>query len=180
MKYIKRWVTELINRHKQSGFTVVELLIVIVVIGILAAITMVSYNGIQGRARDTERKSEVLQIAEAIQLYNLDVGDFAEAGCGNGTGTGYIATDYDGVGPFRPIMTCLTDGKYLTRALVDPSGSLSCSGVTCFTYMKASCAAGTFVYAHLESLPQTTTDTDGTCQTTWDTGYGVNYVVQVE
>lgn len=37
-------------KHKQSGFTIVELLIVIVVIAILAAITIVAYNGIQQRA----------------------------------------------------------------------------------------------------------------------------------
>lgn len=168
------------NKNKQTGFTIVELLIVIVVIGILAAITIVAYNGIQAKARDTRRRNDVAQIVQAIHLYNVDVGDFAEAGCGNGIGTGYVASDYDGAGPFRPIMTCLTDGKYLPRALVDPSGQQSCSGLTCYTYMKSSCALGTFVYAHLESLPQTTTDTDSTCNVTWDTGYGVNYVVQVE
>lgn len=35
-------------KERQIGFTIVELLIVIVVIGILAAITVVAYNGIQG------------------------------------------------------------------------------------------------------------------------------------
>lgn len=39
---------------KQKGFTIVELLIVIVVIGILAAITIVAYNGIQQRAYNTK------------------------------------------------------------------------------------------------------------------------------
>lgn len=38
-------------RPKQTGFTIVELLIVIVVIGILAAITVVAYNGVQEQAR---------------------------------------------------------------------------------------------------------------------------------
>ena len=40
--------------QKRTGFTIVELLIVIVVIGILAAITIVAFNGIQTRAKNTQ------------------------------------------------------------------------------------------------------------------------------
>jgi prepilin-type N-terminal cleavage/methylation domain-containing protein len=42
-----------VQNKQQSGFTIVELLIVIVVIAILAAITVVAYNGIQDRARNS-------------------------------------------------------------------------------------------------------------------------------
>ncbi len=41
------------ERNNRRGFTIVELLIVIVVIGILAAITIVAYNGVQQRARNS-------------------------------------------------------------------------------------------------------------------------------
>lgn len=54
---------------KQSGFTIVELLIVIVIIGILAAITVVAYNGIQGRAHDVAVQSDVRKIGQALQHY---------------------------------------------------------------------------------------------------------------
>ena len=47
---------------RQRGFTIVELLIVIVVIGILAAITVVAFNGVQRKARDTDRKSDVASL----------------------------------------------------------------------------------------------------------------------
>jgi len=58
-------------KNKQ-GFTIVELLIVVVVIAILAAITIVSYNGIQNRARDAVVKAEAIEGRKQIMLYALD------------------------------------------------------------------------------------------------------------
>ncbi len=63
-------------KRKQSGFTIVELLIVIVVIAILAAITIVAYNGIQQRARDSQRKSAVAAIQKALEMYRVDNGGY--------------------------------------------------------------------------------------------------------
>jgi len=56
---------------KQKGFTLVELLIVIVVIAILAAITVVAYNGIQNRAYDTSVKRDLRNIADQILQYEV-------------------------------------------------------------------------------------------------------------
>lgn len=53
----------------KHGFTIVELLIVIVVIGILAAITVVAYNGIQTRAKVAQTTSELAAINKAIMAY---------------------------------------------------------------------------------------------------------------
>lgn len=66
-----------------GGFTIVELLIVIVVIGILAAITIVAFNGIQARAAYTAYKSDIQSINKAIQLYYADNGSYPT----NGTST---------------------------------------------------------------------------------------------
>lgn len=53
---------------RQKGFTIVELLIVIVVIAILAAITVVAYNGIRQRAESSARLSEMSQLQRKIQV----------------------------------------------------------------------------------------------------------------
>jgi prepilin-type N-terminal cleavage/methylation domain-containing protein len=49
-------------KSKQTGFTIVELLIVIVVIGILAALVITTFNGIQQKGRDTERQTDIKAI----------------------------------------------------------------------------------------------------------------------
>lgn len=56
---------------KQKAFTIVELLIVIVVIAILAAITIVAYNGITDRAKDSSRVSELTQWKKKAELYKV-------------------------------------------------------------------------------------------------------------
>ena len=59
---------------KLRGFTIVELLIVIVVIAILAAISIVAYNGMQTRARNNQTITAVNAWAKAVKLYTADKG----------------------------------------------------------------------------------------------------------
>jgi len=72
------------KQTKQSGFTIVELLIVIVIIAILAAITIVAYNGIQNRAKTSAGQAAanmVIKKAEAAnavaQVYPSTIANFA-------------------------------------------------------------------------------------------------------
>ncbi len=60
---------------KQNGFTIVELLIVVVVIAILAAITIISYNGITARANDSSMKSMAKQLEQKIRTNQTLRGD---------------------------------------------------------------------------------------------------------
>lgn len=68
-----------------KGFTLIELLIVVAIIGVLSTIGMVAFGGVQGKARDTERRSEIDAISKAYEmaykpiLYEyrtLEIGDF--------------------------------------------------------------------------------------------------------
>lgn len=63
-------------KQRHSGFTIVELLIVIVVIGILATITVLSYSGITARAKAAAAKSNAGTVAQKIQLYNVEHGAY--------------------------------------------------------------------------------------------------------
>jgi prepilin-type N-terminal cleavage/methylation domain-containing protein len=72
------------STNKERGFTIVELLIVIVVIGILAAITIVAYSGITARANATKAQTNAAQIQKIAEAYNADnsvypaaIGDFS-------------------------------------------------------------------------------------------------------
>jgi type IV pilus assembly protein PilA len=60
-----------ITKTKSSGFTIVELLIVVVVIAILASITLVSYNGITDKARSSAAINEVQQAGAKLTAYAL-------------------------------------------------------------------------------------------------------------
>lgn len=59
-----------------KGFTIVELLIVIVVIGILAALVVTTYNGVQQKARDTERKTDINALQGQMEAYQAENGKY--------------------------------------------------------------------------------------------------------
>lgn len=62
----------MISSNKTKGFTLVELLIVIVVIAILAAISIVAYNGVTQKARDDERQTNARNLVNAAASYNSE------------------------------------------------------------------------------------------------------------
>ncbi len=106
----------MIRGQKQAGFTIVELLIVIVVIGILASITIVSFNGVQSRARDTRRSADIHSVQGALELYKLDNGVYPSVGTDN--------SGYD----LSTLATALVP-SYLSKLPVDPKNTPSYSYV---------------------------------------------------
>lgn len=78
--------------QSRSGFTIVELLIVVVVIAILAAITIVSYNGITTRAENASRADELLSWRTAFIAYKGTNGTYPVM---SDTAAGYcLGTDF--------------------------------------------------------------------------------------
>lgn len=74
----------------RRGFTLIELLVVISIIGVLATLIIANFNAARGRARDAQRKSDLLEIKTGLMMYHNDFGKFPEnsdskiAGCGTG------------------------------------------------------------------------------------------------
>lgn len=66
-------------KQKQSGFTIVELLIVIVIIGILAGLVITTFVGIQARARDSERQTDINAVQKQVEAYYANVGAYPTA-----------------------------------------------------------------------------------------------------
>lgn len=74
-------------RQSSDGFTIVELLIVIVVIAILAAIVITVYTGVTAKAQYSIERQDFASLQRAIELYKADKGYYPNsANCVNTTG----------------------------------------------------------------------------------------------
>jgi general secretion pathway protein G len=79
---------------KQGGFTLLELLIVIVIIGILALLIIPNITSAPKKARDTKRKTDITTVRKALEEYFVNnnvypgtAGDAATVLAGNAAGT---------------------------------------------------------------------------------------------
>ncbi len=69
-----------LKQERQSGFTIVELLIVIIIIGILAGLVITQVLGANQQARDTDRKNDINSIATQLEAYFAKTGGYPQAG----------------------------------------------------------------------------------------------------
>ncbi len=65
-------------KRNNFGFTLVELLVTISILGVLATIGLTAFTSSQARGRDAQRKSDLKQIASSLELYYADYGKYPD------------------------------------------------------------------------------------------------------
>jgi type II secretory pathway pseudopilin PulG len=99
-------------------------LVVIAIIGILSSVVLASLNSARTRSIDSRRKSDLIQIRTALELYYSNCGTYVVAvnctGASYGSGGwGWFNVDYTGTGA---VSKGLVDNNVISQEIVDPSG----------------------------------------------------------
>ena len=99
--------------NKQSGFTILEMLLVILIIGILSIIVLVALDQSKEKGDDAALKSQAQEILKSFEIYYTDYSQYPDHGSGQPDGSAY--------GYFGGMDTTfyLGTGKYLTRLPVE-------------------------------------------------------------
>ena len=64
------------NNNLQNSFTLIELVVVIAIIGVLTAFAVPNFMAARERARDIQRKNDLKQLQNAVEMYKLDFGEY--------------------------------------------------------------------------------------------------------
>ena len=111
----------------------IELLIVVAIIGILAALIIVSLNIVLSKARDARRKADINEIVKALDIYYLDNGQFPISGGATYPNGGWSNSDDASWSTLASLLK-----SYINPLPKDPINSTGCAtvnnGVSCYTY----------------------------------------------
>lgn len=163
--------------QKQYGFTLLELLIVMLIIGLLAGLGLSSFMTVQKKSRDSRRKQDLVNVTKALEVYYNDWGQYPAAVDDGGIyklqacGTSAVATCTWGE-PWQG-----EDGMlYMSELPSDPSEGL-------YYAYQTNGNGGYYLYAHLENEndPDIATDASGDVSNYPNINCGVgnncNYVI---
>lgn len=141
-------------KKRGQGFTIVELLIVIVVIGILALLVITTYSGIQAKARNSKRQTDIQSLQTQIEAFFSQNGYYpslADMNSSNWLNTNMKSLDQNAlIDPSNPNQSktlCSNSGgvaKQYCYAVTDSSGN-SCESddTTCAKYTLVATYEGT-------------------------------------
>ena len=119
-------------KNRQRGFTLIELMIVVAIIGVLAAIAIALFSSLQARARVSRAQADVRTIASAIMSYSAHTMAIPSSAANMSAGL-TTATTVDGVagGPFLATIPAPPPGgsavwsAYAYSPNVAPGGTLA-------------------------------------------------------
>ena len=119
------------NTCKPKGFTLIELLIVIAIISVLSALGAVAYSRAQMKARDTQRKSALFDMASALQVYHNDRGYypcFRAGPCSSWAWAGWAPPATTTIETYH--LSPSSGPKYIVKVPIDPKGINTCGEAT--------------------------------------------------
>lgn len=118
------------STQNQKGFTLVEILIVIGIIGLISSVVTISMAQARVKGRDSKRKSDLVQIQKALEIYYNTNNEYPHT-CG-ATPTCVSIPDWYGMAQFAPATYRNTSGAtgyipnlaptFITNLPTDPSG----------------------------------------------------------
>lgn len=123
---------------RQTGFTLVELMVTVVIVGILAGVSLVAYNQIQKDARDNTRQSTAALISTALEKYYQKNGEYpapSALSASSGISINTAATKL-GINPADITMPRITAG---TNPIITTAGT---PGSGFITYDTTGCQGG--------------------------------------
>lgn len=112
-------------KNYNRAFTLIELLVVIAIIGILSSVILASLNSARVRSMDARRKSDLIQIRTALELYYDKCGTYVVAvNCTGATygssGIGYFNHPYTVTGS---VGKGLVDNGFMGKEIIDPTNA---------------------------------------------------------
>lgn len=103
-------------KNVQKGFTLIELMIVVAIIGILAAVAIPAYGNYTKKAKFTEVTMATQAVKTAVELCASDLGNTTITGCG--TGSNGVPTDIGAT------------GKYVASVATSDNGTIKATAVS--------------------------------------------------